>query len=100
MTREFNILNVYVSKLEFQMIDEMNEYDKKNLKKEDRDVNQIKLSTIKDKEDIIKVSYKYLITSKKLVVLATVNTIVQTDKKYSEFIRQNFCLFCPFIFRM
>ncbi|MCT6851355.1 MAG: hypothetical protein M3001_12350 [Staphylococcus epidermidis] len=89
MTKEFNILNVYVSKLEFQILDEMNDYDINDLMEKDSDVNQIQLSTIKDKEDNIKVSYKYLISSKQFFVLATVNAIVQTDKKYSKFINQN-----------
>lgn len=65
----------------------MNEDDKKNLKKEDRDVNKLQLSTTKDKTRLIKVAYKYLITTEKFIVLATVNAIVQTDKKYSGFIR-------------
>lgn len=59
----------------------MNEYDKKNLKKEDRDVNKLQLSTTKDKVRLIKVAYKYLITTEKFIVLVTVNTTVQTDKK-------------------
>lgn len=59
----------------------MNEYDKKNLKKEDRDVNKLQLSTTKDKVRLIKVAYKYLITTEKFIVLVTVNATVQTDKK-------------------
>lgn len=59
----------------------MNEYDKKNLKKEDRDVNKFQLSTTKDKVRLIKVAYKYLITTEKFIVLVTVNATVQTDKK-------------------
>lgn len=67
----------------------MNEDDKKNLKKEDRDVNKFQLSTTKDKASLIKVAYKYLITTEKFIVLATVNAIVQTDKQYREFIKEN-----------
>lgn len=62
---------------------------KKNFNKEDRDVNKLQLSTTKDKASLIKVAYKYLITTEKFIVLATVNAIVQTDKKYSGFIREN-----------
>lgn len=51
----------------------MNEDDKKNLKKEDRDVNKLQLSTTKDKASLIKVAYKYLITTEKFIVLAIVN---------------------------
>lgn len=81
LVRNYYYENVYVSKLEFQIIDEMNEYDKKNLKKEDRDVNKLQLSTTKDKVRLIKVAYKYLITTEKFIVLVTVNATVQTDKK-------------------
>ncbi|MGL5899533.1 MAG: hypothetical protein ACRCZW_07710 [Lactobacillaceae bacterium] len=81
LVRNYYYENVYVSKLEFQIIDEMNEYDKKNLKKEDRDVNKLQLSTTKDKVRLIKVAYKYLITTEKFIVLVTVNATVQTEKK-------------------
>lgn len=81
LVKNYYYENVYVSKLEFQIIDEMNEYDKKNLKKEDRDVNKLQLSTTKDKVRLIKVAYKYLITTEKFIVLVTVNATVQTDKK-------------------
>ncbi len=67
----------------------MNEDDTKNLKKEDRDINKLQLSTTKDKARLIKVAYKYLITTEKFIVLATVNAIVQTDKQYREFIKEN-----------
>ena len=60
---------------------------KKNFNKEDRDANKLQLSTAKDKASLIKVAYKYLITTEKFIVLATGNAIVQTDKKYSGFIR-------------
>lgn len=60
---------------------------KKNFNKEDRDANKLQLSTAKDKARLIKVAYKYLITTEKFIVLATGNAIVQTDKKYSGFIR-------------
>lgn len=88
MPKEFSILNVYVSKLEFQIIDE---YDKRDLIKEDNDINRIKLSITKDKnkEAVIKVTHKYFIKSKKFIVSATVNAIVKTDKQFNEFIKEN-----------
>ena len=64
----------------------MNEDDKKNLKKEDRDVNKLQLSTAKDKASLIKVAYKYLITTEKFIVLAIVNECYCSNRQTIQWI--------------
>lgn len=64
----------------------MNEDDKKNLKKEDRDVNKLQLSTTKNKARLIKVAYKYLITTEKFIVLATVNECYCSNRQTIQWI--------------
>lgn len=64
----------------------MNEDDKKNLKKEDRDVNKFQLSTTKDKASLIKVAYKYLITIEKFIVLAIVNECYCSNRQTIQWI--------------
>lgn len=64
----------------------MNEDDKKNLKKEDRDVNKLQLYTTKDKARLIKVAYKYLITTEKFIVLAIVNECYCSNRQTIQWI--------------
>ena len=64
----------------------MNEDDKKNFNKEDRDVNKLQLSTAKDKARLIKVAYKYLITTEKFIVLAIVNECYCSNRQTIQWI--------------
>lgn len=59
---------------------------KKNFNKKDRDVNKLQLSTTKDKASLIKVAYKYLITTEKFIALATVNECYCSNRQKIQWI--------------